>query len=204
MKVKPEGKSGGYDINNFGCNYLVIITMKYIFTLLFMSLLISCHLISKKGREAQQMTLEWNNRSIVLPTDLPCKVLDRDTSISLLNNSKYKIFTYIDTTGCTACQFGALDWKQLIHEADSLNYDVDFLFYAHLKDYEEFETYLETNKFSHPVFYDYAGECNKKNNLPNQVIYQTFLLDENNKVLLIGKPKPDSKLWELYKKIISQ
>ena len=30
------------------------------------------------------------------------------------------------------------------------------------------------------------------------------LLDENNKVQLIGKPIPDSKLWELYKKIITQ
>ena len=31
-----------------------------------------------------------------------------------------------------------------------------------------------------------------------------ILLDENNKVQLIGKPIPDSKLWELYKKIITQ
>ena len=176
--------------------------MRYIIIVLFMLLMSSCNFVSKKGREAQHMTLEWHNRNIVLPTDLPCKVLEKDTNISLL--SKYKIFTYIDTIGCTACQFGALDWKQLIHEADSLNYDVDFLFYAHLKDYEEFETYLEVNKFKHPIFYDYNGVCNTKNNLPNQVIYQTFLLDENNKVLLIGKPTPDSKLWDLYKKIITQ
>ena len=74
----------------------------------------------------------------------------------------------------------------------------------HLKNYEEFETYLEINKFSYPIFYDYKGECNKQNKLPQHVFYQTFLLDENNKVLLIGKPTPGSNLWNLYKKIISQ
>ena len=62
----------------------------------------------------------------------------------------------------------------------------------------------EINKFSYPIFYDYKGECNKQNKLPQHVFYQTFLLDENNKVLLIGKPTPGSNLWNLYKKIISQ
>ena len=101
-------------------------------------------------------------------------------------------------------QFRSIGLETVIHEADSLNYDVAFLFYAHLKNYEEFETYLEINKFSYPIFYDYKGECNKQNKLPQHVFYQTFLLDENNKVLLIGKPTPGSNLWNLYKKIISQ
>ncbi len=150
------------------------------------------------------MALEWHNRKIILPAKSSCQTRETDTLYSSLITKKYKIFTYIDTLGCTACKFGAMEWKQLIREIDTLSNNVAFLFYAHLKDYEEFETYLKINKFNYPVFYDYQGECNKKNQLPKHVFYQTFLLDENNKVLLIGKPKPDTKLWDLYKKIITR
>ena len=120
------------------------------------------------------------------------------------NTKKWKIFTYIDTIGCSTCNFRALDWKRIIHEADSITSNVTFIFYAHLKNYEEFEVYTGINRFNYPIFYDYEGKCDRQNHLPDDVFYQTFLLDENNKVQLIGKPIPDSKLWELYKKIITQ
>ena len=128
---------------------------------------------------------------------LPCTVCTFQTK-------KWKIFTYIDTIGCSTCNFRALDWKRIIHEADSITSNVTFIFYAHLKNYEEFEVYTGINRFNYPIFYDYEGKCDRQNHLPDDVFYQTFLLDENNKVQLIGKPIPDSKLWELYKKIITQ
>ena len=178
--------------------------IKYVITTFICIVIMSCNFFDKNTQKYRKIALEWHNRQIILPTRLPDKGICCDTLYPVLTTKKYKIFTYIDTLGCTACNFGALAWKQLIHEADSLNYDVAFLFYAHLKNYEEFETYLEINKFIYPIFYDYKGECNKQNKLPQHVFYQTFLLDENNKVLLIGKPTPGSNLWNLYKKIISQ
>lgn len=178
--------------------------MKYLIAIFIPYALTSCHFFSQEGRKAREITLSWRNREITLPTNLPCKVMGQDTTYLPFHFKKYKIFTYIDTVGCSACQFGALDWKHLIQETDSLTLDVAFLFYAHLKDYEEFETYTQINKFNYPIFYDYKGECNKQNHLPDHVFYQTFLLDETNKVLLVGKPKPGRKLWELYKKIITQ
>lgn len=181
-----------YTMRNFYIRFVILIMLS------------SCNLINKEAQEARRMTLEWHNREIVLPAKLSCQTRGVDTIYSNLVTKKYKIFTYIDTLGCTSCKFGAMEWKQLIHEIDTLSDEVAFLFYAHLKDYEDFETYLEINKFKYPIFYDYDGVCNLKNNLPNQVYFQTFLLDENNKVLLIGKPKPDSKLWDLYKKIITR
>lgn len=166
-------------------------------------MIISCDIMDNDAAKYRKIALKWQRRKIILPTELPCKVIGFDTIFSSATTKKYKIFTYIDTVGCTECNFGALAWKQLIDQMDTLSSDVVFLFYAHLKNYREFETYLKMNKFNHPIFYDYFDEC-KKNQLPQHVFYQTFLLDENNKVLLIGKPKPDSKLWNLYKKIITQ
>ena len=68
---------------------------------------------------------------------LPCTVCTFQTK-------KWKIFTYIDTIGCSTCNFRALDWKRIIHEADSITSNVTFIFYAHLKNYEEFEVYTES------------------------------------------------------------
>lgn len=177
-------------------------TMKLVIIIVIL-LIHSCNFLTKENIKVQKMTHAWHNKIIALPTNLPCKVTGKDSVFQPLPK-KYKIFTYIDTAGCTACNFRALDWEQIISEADSLTHNVIFLFYAHLNNYNEFEKYIKINRFKYPIFYDYKGECMKQNNLPNHYFYQTFLLDENNKVLLIGKPKPGSKLWELYKKIITE
>jgi hypothetical protein len=34
--------------------------------------------------------------------------------------------------------------------------------------------------------------------------YRTFLLDKDNKVLLVGSPIKNPKMWALYEKIITQ
>lgn len=104
--------------------------------------------------------------------------------------------------GCSVCNLGLQDWKQIIKETDSLTHDVAFFFYAYVKDYENLEYSIRINNFNYPIFYDLKGECNKLNHLPDHVFYQTFLLNENNKVLLLGRPKPNSEIWKLYKKII--
>jgi hypothetical protein len=44
---------------------------------------------------------------------------------------------------------------------------------------------------------------NKLNHFPNNPTFQCFLLDKNNKVLAIGNPANNTKIWELYKKIIT-
>ena len=133
------------------------------------------------------MTLAWYNREMILPSGLTCKIMGKDT-VCTFQTKKWKIFTYIDTIGCSTCNFRALDWKRIIHEADSITSNVTFIFYAHLKNYEEFEVYTGINRFNYPIFYDYEGKCDRQNHLPDDVFYQTFLLDENNKVILAGNP----------------
>lgn len=44
------------------------------------------------------------------------------------------------------------------------------------------------NKFSYPIIYDYHGTLDSLNQFPKNRIFQTFLLDKDNKVILIGNP----------------
>jgi hypothetical protein len=41
------------------------------------------------------------------------------------------------------------------------------------------------------------------NHLPDEPAFQCFLLDKDNKVLAIGNPAYNPKVWELYKQIIA-
>ena len=176
--------------------------MKYLLILFTVFIMAACNFTNKNAAEVKKMILYWYNREIIFPFKLQSKIMGKDTTYSSHMSTKYKIFTYIDTTGCTACNLGLQDWKQMIKETDSLTKDVAFLFFAHVKDYNELEYNIRINNFNYPVFYDFEGECNKLNHLPDHVFYQTFLLDKENKVLLLGRPKPNSEIWKLYKKII--
>ena len=40
------------------------------------------------------------------------------------------------------------------------------------------------------------------NRFPKQDRYKTFLLDKENRVVLVGSPANNDKLWELYKQQI--
>jgi hypothetical protein len=44
---------------------------------------------------------------------------------------------------------------------------------------------------------------NHLNRFPDESTYQCFLLDKNNKVLMIGNPSLNPKIWELYKQQVS-
>jgi hypothetical protein len=62
---------------------------------------------------------------------------------------------------------------------------------------------FEQFHFNYPVFIDMNNTINRLNHFPQQQSYQCFLLDSNNKVLMIGNPTLNPKIWELYKKIIT-
>mgnify|MGYP000925728807 FL=1 len=45
---------------------------------------------------------------------------------------------------------------------------------------------------------------NTLNKFPKNPQYQTFLLDKDNKILLIGSPIGNHHIWNLYKQIIKK
>ena len=69
--------------------------------------------ISKKN-DIKKMVQEWYGKEILLPAEMTFKSLGKDTLCSDLLNKPYKIFTYIDSIGCTSCQLGLSEWKELI------------------------------------------------------------------------------------------
>ncbi|MDR2406652.1 MAG: hypothetical protein LBE13_00840 [Bacteroidales bacterium] len=162
---------------------------------------------NKRKIGVQQMITEWVGKTIQFPKGISCFSINGDSldySCENLLHKKYKILLPIDSSGCTDCRLKLFEWKRLIAEADTtLNAQLSFLFFFQPKNKSEIFFLLRSNQFDYPVFLDCNNEINQLNHFPTEEIYQCFLLNQSNKVLMIGNPVLNSKVWELYKQTIS-
>ena len=57
---------------------------------------------------------------------------------------------------------------------------------------------VRKDDFQYPVFIDEKGAFDALNHFPNEMMFQTFLLDKENKVVALGNPVLNPKVKELY------
>ena len=79
-----------------------------------------------------------------------------------------------------------------------------FFFQPKKRDEKELQSIFRNNGFHHPVFIDKENEIGKINNFPSNPEYQCFLLDKDNKVIMVGNPSLNTGIWTLYKRVISE
>lgn len=132
------------------------------------------------------------------------KLYGQDTVWTDWQKKKYKILNYVDTSGCTECQLRLYSWMMMKKETEEAGLDVVYLFATYVKDYHELGILQKANLFDTPFLYDYNGILDSLNHFPKQNFFKTFLLDCNNKVVLVGNPVSNAGLWDLYKKQISK
>jgi hypothetical protein len=163
----------------------------------------------KKRIEAETIITEWVGKEIRFPDEgqYQCNFSGKDTTATLctgLFEKEYKILLYIDSLGCTNCKLHLFEWKWLIEERDSLEMDkLSFLFFFHPKDKKELRFMFKRDRFDYPVFIDEDNNIDRLNHFPTQSQYQCFLLDKDNRVLMVGNPVSNQKIWELYKQTVS-
>ena len=187
--------------------------IKHIYTKRFFVITVTCcafcFLSCKDANreEAAKIVAEWTGKEIKFPEGVPSQSMGKDTIGIDFSNQNFKILLYVDSTGCSSCRLKLPEWKRIIAEADSLfNGEVDFLFYFQPKkqDEKELQFMFKQNGFNHPVFIDTKNEIDNLNNFPSQTGYQCFLLDKDNKVLMIGNPSVNTGIWQLFKGYISE
>lgn len=79
----------------------------------------------------------------------------------------------------------------------------NFFFFFTPKKKKKINRILLENRFNYPICVDEHDSINILNHFPSNANFQTFLLNQNNKVLAIGNPVHNLKIRELYLKIIS-
>lgn len=173
---------------------------RYLVSIFIFFFLISCG--NQKKEDIEILLQSWNEREVLFPEDMIFTVKGKDT-VDFLLSGKYKILTYVDSIGCISCKLQLGRWKTLIKEMNGDGSEsVKFLFFFSPEKRRDFLGTLKSEDFVYPICLDDENKLNKLNHFPSDMMFQTFLLDQNNKVVAIGNPIHNPKVKDLYLKII--
>ena len=174
--------------------------------LLYISLLLSLLTACKENNKEKFALLvqEWQGKEIVFPQDMAFSRFVTEPVDYRIPDAKYKVLVYVDSVGCTSCKLQLSKWQELIAHVDSAtNGNVPFIFVFQSKDDRELRYILKCDNFDRPVCIDRNNRFNSSNRFPQDITFQTFLLDKDNKVKVIGNPVHNLAVRDLYLKQIT-
>lgn len=162
--------------------------------------------VSCKETEEQRIARHikyWENKEILFPKDYAFTVYGKDTVDFPWESAEHKILVYVDSTGCIGCKMQLEIWEWFIKDLDSIsNGEIPVGFFIHPEEKGDMQDLLKDKKFAYPVCLDLEDELWKLNQFQNHIMLQTFLLDKENRVIAVGNPVHNLKIWELYMEMI--
>lgn len=179
--------------------YWSILRCINIILLMILVLAASC---SDKLEKERKVLASLLGKEITLPGSLDYRIQDIHIDYPM-NHADFKIVTYIDSNGCTACRMKLQEWDRYINSVMSLDdVDVAFLMILNTKKPDEISHVLAQYQFNHPVAVDSDNLFFTANTLLSENAYHTLLLDADNKVVAVGNPVMNPKVREVYDRII--
>lgn len=121
-----------------------------------------------------------------------------------LPNNRFLIVHYVDSVGCTSCKLRLQNWVMLQDRANELQADVGILFISHPYVYGEIANMLNENTRQYiKVIKDEKNNWKTINELPENELLNTFLVERQKGILVVGNPALNTHIEELIlKKII--
>ncbi len=151
--------------------------------------------------KVESLVKEWNNKEIRFPDNPVFTRFVTDTVPYRIPKTDYKVVVFVDSVGCISCKLQLPKWKEFMHEVDSLcEGKVSFVFFFQSADLKELRYILRRDGFSLPVCIDADDSFNSLNHFPGEMMFQTFLVDSENRVKVIGNPIHNLSVKDLYLK----
>lgn len=144
---------------------------------------------------------QWIGKEIVLNDTLKAYSINEEKPLQLYKNKKYTIVCHVNHD-CNNCLEDLIEWKQIINKIENQN--VSFHFYVEAPDWKHIKNYLKAWEFDSPVIVDSNYWLRKNNVLPEEVFLNTFLLNHENRIVLIGNPTKNIQLQNLYMETINK
>lgn len=168
----------------------------------YLFLLFSCS--EKKETRTARLTEEWLNKEIRFPARVTFIDYKKDTFPYAFPPAPYKAVIYVDSSGCMSCRLQLAEWKKVIRQVDSVtNGSVPFLFFLRSNDTSHIRYLLKRAGFERPVYMDTAGILNRLNRFPPDEAFHTFLVNRQNRVVLIGNPVHNPAVKDLYLSVLT-
>ncbi len=168
--------------------------MKYRVFFCIVSMLLSLSILLSCNKRPQQ---DINSRvEALIGKEIITPFVTQDSSKS------WRIITFIDGN-CGKCINDLSKWKQWVIKYKN---NVEFLFYFKAED-KSIMSFIDSVyvNLDYPLILDVNTEYLKSNNLNRyNSMFQTFLLDESNKVVVVGNPLYGKEISNLYYKNIDK
>ena len=178
--------------------------MKDIFVMfIFVMIIVACHDNSKLSEEI--LSFQKKTIRLVMQNELVINGAN-ETAVNSTQCLKYVI--YKDSLDCTSCAINKMYlWNDFIEYAKPYNGRLKyyFIYSPSKKDRKSVELILKNGNFDYPILLDTLNAFAKWNpHLPANRVLHTFLLDEDDNVILVGNPLYNRKIEEMFYKIVEE
>jgi len=121
--------------------------------------------------------------------------------------TKFLYVVYCDSIQCSPCFISGLtEWEEFICLESSKKYDISFLFIIEPRKNEinTIRYKLREIEFKHSVLIDDKSIFRKENpHIPEESMYHTFLLNDKNKIILVGNPIHNNSIKRIFYKTLN-
>lgn len=127
---------------------------------------------------------------------------------SVGSNSEFTLVVYNDEFECLSCKVSRLnEWHRFLTQIYDAYHDVKvcFIFSPPNDNTDDIRELIGEQGFRHPVFIDSNHLFERENSwLPVESLYHTFLVDKDNRIVLVGNPLKNQKIRKMLFEIIEK
>lgn len=173
---------------------------------------ISCCLLcacNSQKKELQEKVEKMQSTTINIPYDRMVRwTSDSIKAISPWNKAKLKLVHYVDSAACSTCYLHKVASYELLFQMEKLSnnefYNI-FIVNPDKKARKIIELDFIDKKTPQTIFVDSTDVFKEANpNIPSESMYHTFLLDENNKVILVGNPMSNQQVKDMMLSVVEK
>ena len=169
-----------------------------IFIFLILILSVSC---SDKSKLTKAI-LKLKSKPMVLPCSKMVTSFVKDSNYMDFSLAELKLIIYIDSTECMSCKIKRLNnWNKILKLDSVYKGRMKFYFVFCPKRGQVKQTLrsIKLSNLSYPLFLDGNSEFIKDNpQIPRDMRLHTFLLGQDNNIILIGNPLGNKDIRKLF------
>ena len=161
----------------------------YIFKLATVLLLV-LSIVSCKEKNLTKEVQNLIHKHISIPSGI-CK------------KNTFAIINYVDSTGCTSCKLRTNGWNEFIEKVKKEHVQIDIIFIVHPQVFTDVKEIINNNcKNQIVVVCDAENKWKDYNNLSKNEMLHTFLINNDNNIVIVGSPATNAEISDLMLKVI--
>lgn len=178
----------------------------YILLSAICSLICACN---SQKKELQEKVEKLQSAAIDIPYDrMGCWTSDSIMEISPWKKAKLKYVHYVDSASCSTCYLSKIAANELLFRMEKLsNNEFCNIFIINPDNVakKRLKAGFHDKTIPQTIFVDSANVFTEVNpNIPLESMYHTFLLDENNKVILVGSLLGNEKIGDMLQDVVEK